>query len=153
MIGVLSHMWLTKWIKQFKKKKKKKLIYMCMYAWLHCWSSVSSGAHIPATLLCVVVPSSDSLSELSCLRAAMRLSFIFLWKNKNRYEERPQGFYSVDCRTITLVQKKINCFLSNTLWRSALCSIGWLLCRRWLHTLRPGLEPAEPPPELGPRRY
>lgn len=41
-----------------------------------------SCPYVPARLLYVVVPSSDSLSELSCFRAAMRLSFIFLCEKK-----------------------------------------------------------------------
>lgn len=48
---------------------------------------------IPARLLYVVVPSSDSLSELSCFRAAIRLSFIFLCQRENRCKERPQGLF------------------------------------------------------------
>lgn len=44
--------------------------------------------HIPARLLYVVVPSSDSLSELSCFRAAIRLSFIFLCQKRRKPEQR-----------------------------------------------------------------
>lgn len=43
-----------------------------------------SCPHVPARLLYVVVPSSDSLSELSCFRAAIRLSFIFLCQQEKR---------------------------------------------------------------------
>lgn len=65
---------------------------------LSCWTAEVMWGRapcplIPARLLYVVAPSSDSLSELSRLRAAIRLSFIFLCKRENRFKGTSQGMF------------------------------------------------------------